>query len=841
MLDLQAAQGPSRSRGIGRYSLSLAQSIVRHRGEHEIIIALGDLNPATIEPLRGVFDGLLPQENIRIWQAAGPVAAHQRANGWRRSVAQHLRDSFLASLRPDVIHVSSMLEGRHGEVVTGIGALTAPIVTTATLYDLIPLLNTETYFAQNPAFERHYREMVAHLARADGWLAISESAAREAQAALGLDPEYVVNVSAASDSIFRRMAISPESEDAMRRRFGLTKPFVMYSGGADDRKNLHRLVRAYALLPLGLRSSHQLALVGPMPELELSKRTARTAGLAAGEVVFTGFVDDADLVQLYNLCQLFVLPSTHEGFGLPALEAMACGAPVIGSHTTSIPEVIGWHEALFDPFDPAAIAAKIKQGLTDGGFRTELIHRGGERARAFSWDETGKRAIAALERIHGARNRGKSSVNRAPHIEQLIDEIARSAVGVPSEQDLLRTAKAIARNHAASGKQLLVDVSQLVHVDTKTDVQRVVGNLLDSLPKVIPPPYRVEPVYATLNRPGYRYASRIIGDPRRGGHSDDPAIEINPGDLFLGLDPSFSEVIAQTGFLAELRRLGVLVRFVVYDMLPILMPKKFPSAARDRHERWLSVLATCDGALCISRSVADELSSWLESNRPQRHRPFRISWFHLGVDHKPTAAIAGSVSDHVPEGIAGRRTFLVVGTVDPRNGHAQALAAFDELWSGGSDVNLVFVGRQGSHVEEFVTKISRHAEINRRLFWLEGVDDQDVANLYATSSCLLMVSEGEGFGLPLIEAAQYGTPILARDIALFREIAGDHAMYFNGFEPSDLVRAVRRWQRLWAQGGLPNSQDIRCLSWQESAAQVVDVLLNRRDYRSLMPTPKSVP
>jgi glycosyltransferase involved in cell wall biosynthesis len=121
----------------------------------------------------------------------------------------------------------------------------------------------------------------------------------------------------------------------------------------------------------------------------------------------------------------------------------------------------------------------------------------------------------------------------------------------------------------------------------------------------------------------------------------------------------------------------------------------------------------------------------------------------------------------------------MVGTLEPRKGHQQALAACEQLWADGVDANQVIVGKQGWMVEALVERMTHHAELNRRLFWLDGISDEFLEQVYAASACLIAASYGEGFGLPLIEAAQHKLPIVARDIPVFREVAGSHAHYFS--------------------------------------------------------------
>lgn len=405
VIDMQGAQTESRFRGIGRYTMAFAQALIRNRGDHEIILALCGLFPDTIEPIRAAFDGLLSQENIRVWQAPGSVREENQGNESRRETAELVREAFLASLRPDAIHVSSLFEGFIDDAVTSIGRFDTATPVSVILYDLIPLLNPDHYLKPNPRYEQYYLRKVESLRRAAMCLAISEFSRSESIDALGVAGDKVVNISTSIDAHFQPQTIDEATASRLRQKFGISRPFVLYTGGADERKNLPRLIKAYAALSSNARAGHQMVLAGKMPEGDVAyfKQIAGSVGLRTDELVFTGYVTDEALVQFYNLCQLYVFPSWHEGFGLPALEAMACGAPVIGANTSSLPEVIGLEEALFNPFDVTAIAQKMAQTLIDEGFRSRLRKHGLQQARKFSWDKTAKRAIAAWESLQTSK------------------------------------------------------------------------------------------------------------------------------------------------------------------------------------------------------------------------------------------------------------------------------------------------------------------------------------------------------------------------------------------------------------------------------------------------------
>jgi glycosyltransferase involved in cell wall biosynthesis len=835
VIDMQGAQTESRFRGIGRYSLSLAQAIVRNRGEHEVILALSGFFPDTIEPIRAAFYGLLPQENIRVWHAPGPVMGVHSDNDGRREVAELIREAFLVSLKPDVIHISSLFEGYVDDAVTSIGRLDKTTPVSVTLHDLIPLLNPDHYLKPNPRYAQYYRHKIEYIKQAAIFLAISESSKKEGVLHLDLPTSRVFNTAEATELNFQPTQIEENAAAELRQKFGLTRPFILYTGGADERKNLPRLIQAFAALDPPLRTSHQLLLAGKMPEGNIAefKHQAKRVGLKPDELRFTGYVTDDELVQLYNLCQLFVFPSWHEGFGLPALEAMACGAPVIGANTTSLPEVIGLDESLFDPLSVAAIAAKMAQALGDDAFRASLREHGLQQAKRFSWDKSARHAITAFEKLHA---RKATEVDSGA--EHLLPQLTRSiAVCVPptiDEAELVGLAYSISRIRTEdTPRQLFVDISELVQRDARTGIQRVTRSILNELLERAPDGYVVEPVYATPEASGYRYA-RSFAARFRGVDSDlkDEPIDDHPGDIFLGLDLQHRIVATQQDYLTRLRQSGVRVIFVVYDLLPVLMPNAFPPGMDLVHKAWLETLTSFDGAICISKAVADELEEWRQLYGSKRLRPFMIHWFHLGADVESSVPTRGLPDNapHLFNELAKRQTFLMVGTVEPRKGQTQTLLAFKQLWAANIDVNLVIVGKQGWMVDSFAKQVRAHPELNKRLFWLEGISDEYLEMIYAASTCLVAASEGEGFGLPLIEAAQHKLFIIARDIPVFREIGGQHLHYFDGLEPEALAAAIKGWIMSHKQGRTSSTNGMPWLTWAQSTQQLLKAIFSQERF-----------
>jgi len=177
----------------------------------------------------------------------------------------------------------------------------------------------------------------------------------------------------------------------------------------------------------------------------------------------------------------------------------------------------------------------------------------------------------------------------------------------------------------------------------------------------------------------------------------------------------------------------------------------------------------------------------------------------------------------------------MVGTIEPRKGHLQTLEAFNILWQEGVAANLVFIGKEGWHplplearrdIPETISRIKNHLQLNKRLFWLEGISDEYLEKIYAASTCLIAASYGEGFGLPLIEAAQHGLPIIARDIPVFREVAGEHAAYFKAETPEELAAAMQSWLLDHSINAHPKSVGMYYLTWKQSAAMIYGKITN---------------
>lgn len=1219
VIDLQGAQTASRKRGIGRYTLDLTHGIIRNREEHEVILVLNDMLSDSVLDLRDEFRDVLPRSNIRVWSAPGPTPVSNPENKDRADRANAIREAFIESLEPDVVLVTSLFEGLGDDAVTSVN--TASRARTAViLYDLIPLAMSDVYLKHEDR-RVWYMDKIEHLKSADLLMSISAAAGQDGVNMLGCNPDSVVNIKGDANAMFRPVAVPEMVANQLRRSYGIRDRFLMYTGGTERRKNITGLIKAFAKLQAAQNGGIQLVIVCDAQQAAREKiaKLTRKCGLQPESVVVTGYVSDIDLLNFYNICTAFVFPSLMEGFGLPVLEAMRCGAPVIASNTSSLPEVVSREEALFDPADTAKMAAKIEQVMIDEDFRQSLAQHGLKQAKSFSWDRSAKIALAAIERLgpRRAAASGSAAVKKrlayvsplppeksgisdysaellpalAEHydIDVVVDQkkvtdpwitgkltvrdvawfaqhhheydrilyhfgnsqfhrhmfgligetsgvvvlhdfflsAARSAfmpetwlhelhyshgyqaiaeiaaadpeytvLQYPANLDILQLAygtivhsdyarqlairfygpaaggnlrvlpqlrapvtyarkqrakakadlklpedsiliasfgmvdpaklnnallkvflesnfvdnpnvylvfvganhgglfgKKLKRCIAASGlghriritgwidndmfrrflnaadiavqlrgqsrgetsrtvldcmahgiptivnangsmaeldpfavrilpdafdhleltaaleelvsdvnirdelgsrgknlictrhdpsicsaafnsviedayagpksivaqlvgklskyslsddelallsqslsstfpttpkrRTIFVDVSILASSDKRTGIERVARSILRALLKICALDINIIPV---RRRGDYRYAmaanlmSSCYG--LECGAEVETAIDFAPGDFFLALELDLDcpqEVVAERD---RMRRFGVDVRIIVYDLLPIKRPDCFPTFIGEVYSRWLQSIVSNDGAICISSSVADELRNWIAQHRPDRQNTFDIKHFHLGADISNSVPSKGMPdgADAILASLAERPSFLSVGTIEPRKGIRQTLDAFELLWGRGVDVNLVLVGKQGWMVDDLAKRLTRHAENGRRLFWLAGISDEFLERVYVTSTCLIAASEGEGFGLPLIEAAQHGLPIIARDLPVFQEVATSHATFFSGSDPHDLAALIERWLDCWNNGRHIKSDGMPWITWEDSAAQILRAL-----------------
>ena len=622
---------------------------------------------------------------------------------------------------------------------------------------------------------------------------------------------------------------------AARERLGIADAdFLVCSLGMLGPSKLNdRLLDAWLGSPLAEDPSCRLVFVGENQSTKYCNDLVRAIrdSRHGDRVRITGFVSRQRYEDYLAAADMAVqLRAQSRGeTSASVLDCLARGVPTISNVNGSVAELPDDTVLKIpDEFSQVELVDSLMRLWGDAGARAELARCGREHVRAV---HAPRRAGDLYRDVIEAFAVNSPGARYRHLIRSLADGRASPP---PTRSDLIDVAASVSANRPARPpRQMLIDVTAIVRDDIKTGIERVTRSVVKALLERPPDGYRVEPVYDAGGHYAYarRFTLGLLG--AEAADLQDAPIEAGAGDVFLGLSLAWDSIPREERWFMDLRNRGASLFFVIYDLLPVLRPEVFPRLVEPNFARWLdSVTSVSDGVVCISRAVADELLDWLQRRTPERCGQLQIGYFHLGADLAASVPTSGFRPDAAPALAQMRRrpSFLMVGTIEPRKGHAQVLSAFERLWDAGLDASLVIVGKEGWDVERLAASLRTHPERGKRLHLLHGVSDEVLLRLYESASALLAASEGEGFGLPLIEAAQHGMPIIARNIPVFHEVAGEHAFYFTGKAPEQLADAISTWLALRERGEEPSSKNMRWLTWAQSTAQLVDVILGGRWY-----------
>ncbi len=372
VVDASPLQTEHKYRGIGTYTAGLLDALTRLLHSEPLGLLA---EPARSGDLPLLAD-LLARPGVERVTLPRPE--------WRRSRLQWIVGS--ASVYPTILRARPRLY----HATEGNGLVRVPGVTTvATLYDLIPLHDQTAHFPLGRLDNRiGYARYLRLLQRVDHLIAISEATKRDAVERLRIPPERVTVTPLAVDA--RRFY--PRAPDEIARvlaRYRLRRPYFLHIGSSDPNKNTENILRAFDQFSRHSHAEHILCIAGKWPAQALARLERSYPDLLeSGRLRVLGYVPADDLPALYGGADLFVYPSLLEGFGLPVLEAMRCGAPVLTSTVSSLPEVAGDAALLVDPHDPAALTDALARVAGAADLRAELIARGLRRAELFYWKLT---------------------------------------------------------------------------------------------------------------------------------------------------------------------------------------------------------------------------------------------------------------------------------------------------------------------------------------------------------------------------------------------------------------------------------------------------------------------
>ncbi len=608
-----------------------------------------------------------------------------------------------------------------------------------------------------------------------------------------------------------------------------SKTFLVCSfGHIIKHKLIHRIISAWINTGLHKNPNSRLVFVGNCGVDEYGLKIKKLVKPLAN-VEITGFIEDKEFHNyLINTNVAIQLREESKGETSRAvLDCMSYGIPTIVNENGSMVEF------------PDHAVLKIKDKFNEDELGAALNKLYEDKALCNKLSQNAKSVISQKHKPEIVSKQMQNIVEEIYNkkvpltVSELYKSRQKGNTSI-SDQELSDLAKEYEINlRSIQVPNLYIDISVIAMFDLKTGIQRVVRSILISFFQMPTNSFKIVPVYLTDQggywhyRTAHNFMKSLVPDMVS---LRDTVIEPSASEIFIGLD-FYAGAITETtkiGLFDLWKKRGVSINFVVYDILPIQFPDFFPAIAYDAHRNWLNAVGRIsDNILCISKTVANDVKDYLIKSEIEDKSLPNIDFFHLGADIEnsiPSKGLPEEVESLLTQ-FASHQSFLMLGTLEPRKGHMQTLLAFEELWKNNIDVNLIIVGKEGWSVEELTKKIRKHPDLNKKLFWIEGASDEYLEKIYAASTCLIAASEGEGFGLPLIEAAQHKLPIIARDIPVFKEVAKEYAFYFdNDNDPIIIEDTVKQWLSLNKFDEHPKSNKMPWLTWKESTKQLLNCL-----------------
>lgn len=818
VIDMQPLQSPaSKDRGVGRYTKLMVSLLCQEcQKDDEIFLALNGAYPESVVSISDYFSDFMPRDHIKVWHyypevpaAEDVVSGNVRIDSTSLIKSEELfREWFLAQFNADIIWTPNYQEGwRDKNIYNSARRTKGRAMICNTLHDVTPMIYPERFLSSLIA--EWYYSKIAYSASCDYILTDSDYSKRQIIELMKVPEEKVIRVY----PTVQREKFFPDKDYA---DFQSKTGEILYYGGLDPHKNIKTLLDAYEQLPKKLRLKYKLHIVGKNIYEETCNEIQAAVSRNPSSIEWTEYLSDEELVRTLQRCAAFVYPSFSEGFGLPPLEAMACGAPVLSSNAASLVEVIGNNEFCFDPLNVSELSSKLERLLTDEVFFKRCIENGSHQVEKFSAKRIGKDLYRAFCKIAMDRHVEENYTR-----QQLINDLGVLS-GVSDYSKACLLAKSIYQSTLfRRNRTIYFDLSCTVIDAYITGIQRVAQNLAKVAKELLHDneEVRFEVVYRD---PGTMIFYRAKYENSRWNalkaRSNKDIVVPRDGDIIVITDLNMGDIFYLRDRWRQMTCEGIRVYAILYDLIPVHFSQYCEPNVAYSFKHYINSLHFLSGVICDSKTVAKDYKQYCAENNFELRKDFTIDYFHLGADLKN-----GSYSTGLPDNSADviaafrkRPTFLMVSTIEPRKRQDEILEAIEKMWQRGTDVNLCLVGRDGWLNSKLIKKLSSHKERHQRLFWLSDISDEYLDLLYKESSAVILASVSEGFGLSIVEGALHHKPLILRDIEVFREIAKESAFYFHGNNAAKIAVELEEWLKLYAKDEAPASEGVEVLTWKES-------------------------
>lgn len=678
---------------------------------------------------------------------------------------------------------------------------------------------------------------------------------------------------------FEDYAAEPDSE-VLEKYQGDGFTNLLFVGRMAPNKKIEDVIRAFAYYKQQYNPRSRLFLVGDdrvlAPYTERIRSYIKRLGLD-DSVVICSHVPFSHILAYYRLADVFLCMSEHEGFCVPLVEAMYFSLPIVARAAAAVPQTLGNAGLLLDTQDSAVAASAIHELVSNASLRSRIQEEGRLRLKSYSSDAIRERFAEILSSIGSDRALSEKDTTSRKRSEPLFREenerIAERAknseqtelpkfeeipipIIMPERQGMTwrkavkqkilkpgyywlhRFAPSLAdailvgikklavwslsrpepvkklATMRRQGPGIFVDVSYITQQDWGTGIQRVVNNVAQHMTEQDKTTFPVRDSSARLMT-AKAYLARLKGSDV---WEEDEYVPFQKGDILFCLDSSWELHEDFSRILADAKRAEAKVYGIIYDLFPIQYPEVaaspyFSQVFTSWHDM---MLRQADGVICISRTTADVVVNYYQEKKFKREKPLDVYHFPMG---SAITARQGQVRDSLKNFVARKQTFLMVGTVEPRKGHETVLKALRKVVQS-CDIQLLIIGRDGWKNDDIKDYFEEEG-LKSHVLWVKDAADHELQWAYQNTAALIAASKDEGYGLPLIEAAYFGQPIICSDIPIFHEVTQEHATYFKVLDEDSLAEVWKEWMNEPAH---PDSREIRLYTWSESAQEILDIL-----------------
>lgn len=733
VIDIQALQSESKYRGIGSYCYSLISSLVRlneiNKNKIEYILVGNSLESSSKHEIIQMFEGLVERGSILFWDSPGDIKLIEKENYLNNAIAAKVRNYFISALKPDIVFVPSLFEGYIDNVVQDTEPVGTNVPTVCTLFDLIPYLNQSEYLT-TPEVREFYFEKVEQLKKANILVGISKSSMNEGKAinvpGYKLDYAYL----GLNPSLLKVDESQLKKEDLAK--FGIEQPFLLYVGGCDPRKNVKSALIAFGKLNEKHQNNLQFVVAGKVTsgDQENLEKIMSENSLNPEALVFTGHINETELVTFYKYCQLFIFPSWHEGFGLPVLEALWFGAPVLCSNTTSLPEIQVNRKAQFNPHNTSKLSSLMRKALEDNTFLNSLKTKR-KQLLDFTYDECAKKMVQIFKKLH--RNKVKT---------YFIQQKKRS---------LLRFIK-VKFNEGLLSRQ---EVDEFSKCFINSENQLFIKKIFNKEFKLnIEGPFDSTYSLARLNRETAISLQNLGYDVAL--HSTEGPGDFEPSKDFLNNNKDIEQLFLES---KNENRVPDVISRNLYP--PRSNDFSNSSIAYFHHYAWEESLFpyewaedfnnNLDGISCLSDHVKKVL---IDSGVKL---PMTVSG--CGIDHWLNVKASSKYKKN-----RNIRRYLHVSSCFQRKGPEVLVKAFFERFTNKDKVELIIKTFPNPHneIEKIIAKYCNlHPNGPRFTIINEDLIEEDLKSLYQSCDVFVSTTFAEGFGIPFAEALLCDLPVIA--------------------------------------------------------------------------------